>query len=110
MIGHLSREDISLIAPEIECLIITKSGFIELRVSAVSLKVSPFLSEEPSIFIFMISAPSLLAAISKDIRVLVEGSKNKFIIVLPLKIGIDLFCSLLLFLKSFAVFIIFSMS
>ena len=106
MTGHLILEDISLIDPAVACLTITKSGFIALSVSAVSLMVSPFLKDEPSKFIFIMSAPSLLAAISKDIRVLVEGSKNKLIIVLPFRIGTALSFSLLLYLNNFAVLII----
>jgi hypothetical protein len=54
---------------------------------AVSLKVSPFNIELLEELILTTSADKRLAANSKDVLVLVEGSKNKVTIVLPLKAG-----------------------
>ena len=63
------------------------SGCIAFNVIAVSISVSPFLIAELVIFIDITSAPNLLPANSKELCVLVEGSKNKFICVLPFKIS-----------------------
>ena len=87
--------DNKLHAPESWCLITIISGCIALRVIAVSISVSPFLIAEFVIFIDITSAPSLLPANSKELCVLVEGSKNKLIWVFPLKISIFLFLLLL---------------
>ena len=65
----------------------TRSGLIAPIVWAVSDNVSPFRNDDPSMFIFITSAPNLLAAISNEINVLVEGSKKRLIIVLPVRIG-----------------------
>ena len=74
-------------APESWCLITIKSGCIAFKVIAVSIKVSPFLRAELSIFIVITSAPNLLPAKSNELWVLVDGSKNKLICVFPLKIS-----------------------
>ena len=58
-------------------LIIKASGFMLIRVSIVSLKVSPFERELFSKFTFIILCPNFLAANSKLIVVLVDASKNK---------------------------------
>ena len=65
----------------------TRSGFMAPIVCAVSNNVSPLRKDDPSIFILITSAPNLFAAISNEINVLVEGSKKRFIIVLPVSIG-----------------------
>ena len=54
------------------------SGCIAFKVIAVSISVSPFLIAELLIFIDITSAPSLLPASSKELCVLVEGSKLNF--------------------------------
>ena len=55
------------------------------RVKAVSIKVSPFFTEELSTDMLMTSAPIRLPASSKDVRVRVEFSKNRLIRVRPRK-------------------------
>ncbi len=67
---------------------------------AVSIKVSPFLIAELPIFIDMTSAPSLFPASSNELCVLVDGSKNKFICVLPLNTSIFLFLLWFNFMKA----------
>ena len=62
------------------------SGFIELIVVIVSNNVSPLFIELSFKATFIKSAPNLFAATSKLVRVLVESSKNKLKIVLPLRI------------------------
>ena len=69
---------------------------------AVSTKVSPFLIAEFVIFIDITSAPNLFPANSKELCVLVEGSKKRFICVLPLSISIFLFLLLLRDINVFA--------
>src|SRR5215469_4555700 len=64
-----------------------KSALRASRLRAVSLRVSPFLSEEASAVKLMISAESRCSASSKLIRVRVEGSTNKLTTVLPRKAG-----------------------
>jgi hypothetical protein len=56
-------------------------------VSAVSFSDSPFDSEEPLAEKLMTSAESRLAAASKEIRVRVESSKNRFTTVRPRRAG-----------------------
>ena len=51
-----------------------RSGFIACRFLAVSMSVSPFTILLPEADRLTVSALSLLAAISKDVRVLVLGS------------------------------------
>ena len=77
--------DKRLHAPESWCLITIISGCIAFKVIAVSISVSPFLIAEFAIFIDITSAPNLFPANSNELCVLVEGSKNKLIWVLPLK-------------------------
>ena len=66
-------------APESWCLITIISGCIAFKVIAVSINVSPFLTAEFAIFIYITSAPNLFPANSNELCVLVEGSKNKLI-------------------------------
>lgn len=55
----------------------TKSGSIALMVLAVSIKLSPFFKDESEMSMLTTSIPNLLAAISKEVLVLVEFSKKK---------------------------------
>ena len=75
--------EILLLIPSSGCLTIKTSGFIELIVVIVSKSVSPLLIELSFTATFIRSAPNLLAATSKLVRVLVESSKNKLKTVLP---------------------------
>ena len=75
--------EIFLLIPSSGCLTIKISGFIELIVVIVSSNVSPLLIELSLTTTLIKSAPNLLAATSKLVRVLVESSKNKLKIVLP---------------------------
>src|SRR5687767_9049148 len=63
------------------------SGDIASRLRAVSIRVSPFVTEEEDAAILMVSADRRLPAISKDVRVRVEDSKKKLITVLPRRVG-----------------------
>ena len=85
MTGILFFFSISLGEKLFLSLIIKASGFILIKVSIVSLKDSPFDKELFSKLIFIELCPSFLAANSKLIVVLVDGSKNK------LKIFLDTF-------------------
>ena len=75
--------EILLLIPSSGCLTIKTSGFIELIVVIVSKSVSPLFIELSFTATLIRSAPNLLAATSKLVRVLVESSKNKLKIVLP---------------------------
>src|SRR5712692_10608084 len=63
------------------------SAFRASKLRAVSLSVSPFLSEEASAVKLMMSALRRIAASSKLIRVRVEGSMKRLMTVLPRKAG-----------------------
>src|SRR2546422_6444943 len=63
------------------------SAFKASRLRAVSLSVSPFLSDEASAVKLMMSALSRIAASSKLIRVRVEGSMKRLTTVLPRSTG-----------------------
>ncbi len=67
------------------------SGAIASRLRAVSMSVSPFVTEEVEADMLIESADSRLAAISNEVRVRVEGSKKKLITVLPRSVGTFLF-------------------
>ena len=56
------------------------------NVRSVSYKVSPFAREEDSLLKFKTSAPSRLAATSKENLVRVEFSKKRFAIIFPSRI------------------------
>ena len=56
----------------------------------VSIRVSPFLTLDDEDEKLIISAPKRFSANSKDTRVLVEFSKNKFAIVMSRKAGVFL--------------------
>src|SRR5678816_4956018 len=66
-------------APAIECLMTIQSGDIASRFRAVSSNVSPFETLEVETLTLTASADRRLAAISKEVRVRVDGSKNKLI-------------------------------
>jgi hypothetical protein len=67
------------------------------------MRVSPFLAELVAAVIPKVSALIRLAAISKERRVLVEGSKKKLIMVFPLRVGTFLIERLEISLKEIAV-------
>src|SRR4028119_901314 len=55
------------------------SGRMALSVAAVSIRVSPFFTEEDATDMFITSAPSRLPAISKEDWGRVEGSENRLV-------------------------------
>ncbi len=61
-------------APEDECLITMASAPIACSVSAVSLRLSPFATDEPLVEKLITSAESRFAATSNEMRVRVEFS------------------------------------
>jgi hypothetical protein len=73
--------------PAAECRIIIISGNIASKFFAVSTRLSPFTMLLAEAVIFRVSALSLFAAISKEVRVLVLGSKKRVIMDLPLRVG-----------------------
>ncbi len=90
-------------APAILCRIIITSTFIASMFLAVSLRVSPLTTLEVEEDMFAVSAESLFAASSNDIRVLVLGSKKSVIMVFPLRAGTFLIGRRLTSLKDSAV-------
>ncbi len=74
-------------APAIEWRMTMQSGAIASRFRAVSSRVSPLLTLEVETLTFTASADKRLAAISKDVRVRVEASKNRLITVRPRSAG-----------------------
>ena len=62
------------------------SGRMALSVAAVSIRVSPFFTEDEATDMFITSAPRRLPASSKDDCVRVEGSKNRLICVRPRRV------------------------
>src|SRR5882672_87527 len=74
-------------APLEECLTTNMSACIAERLSTVSSSVSPLLDEDAAIFRLMTSAERRLAAISKVVRVRVEGSKKRLKIDFPRSSG-----------------------
>ena len=65
----------------------TISTFIANILLTVSINVSPFLTEEEAAEKLITSALKRFSANSKDKRVLVEFSKNKFAIVISRSVG-----------------------
>ncbi len=63
------------------------SGRMAEILRTVSMSVSPLVAELVDAEILKVSALMRLAAISKERRVRVEGSKKRFIIVLPRRVG-----------------------
>ena len=74
-------------APDEEWRMMIISGFIASRFRAVSTRVSPLVVLLAEAEILKVSALILLAAISKERRVLVLGSKKRLITVRPRKVG-----------------------
>ena len=74
-------------APEEECLMTTQSAAIASSVFAVSISVSPFDTLLVEADTFTTSAESRFPAISNDVRVRVEASKNRLMMVLPRSVG-----------------------
>jgi hypothetical protein len=76
---------------------IKMSGRMALSVIAVSIRVSPFLTELVATDMLMTSPPSRLPASSNEVRVRVESSKNRLMMVRPLSTAFFLsawrFCS-----------------
>ena len=70
-----------------ECLMTMQSGDIAWRFRAVSSSVSPLVTLDVDTLTLTASAESRFAAISKEVRVRVEGSKKRLIIVLPRSAG-----------------------
>src|SRR5438552_18930665 len=64
-----------------------QSGAMASRFRAVSSSVSPFDTLEVETLMLMASAESRLAAISNDVRVRVEGSKKRLMMVRPRNAG-----------------------
>ena len=83
--GILSPKNFA--APDEPCRITTISIFIASKFRAVSTRVSPLDTEEPTEETLTVSALNLFSANSKEIFVRVEGSKNRFTMVLPLNTG-----------------------
>ena len=79
--------DSSLTAPASEWRTTSTSGCMAFSVWAVSSSVSPFLIEDAWVAMEMVSMPSRLPAISNDISVRVEVSKNRLIWVRPFSLA-----------------------
>ncbi|BAS18210.1 hypothetical protein AHiyo8_65130 [Arthrobacter sp. Hiyo8] len=74
-------------APEAQWRMTTASAPMAARVCAVSLRDSPFETEEPLAAKLMTSADSRFAAASKEMRVRVESSKKRLTTVRPRRAG-----------------------
>ena len=74
-------------APLSLCRTTNMSACIADRLSTVSSRLSPLLWEETPMFRLITSADSRFAAISKVVRVRVEGSKNRLKTALPRSSG-----------------------
>jgi len=85
--GIFTNPSTILTVPLSLCLITIKSTFIESIVFMVSIMDSPFLRLLSKGEKLIISALSLFAAISNEVLVLVLGSKNRLITVLPRSVG-----------------------
>ena len=66
------------------------SGRMAFRVTAVSIRVSPLVTEEVRGAMLTVSAPSRLAANSNELRVRVELSKKRLTRVRPRSVAIFL--------------------
>src|SRR5947209_8366997 len=64
-----------------------RSGDIASRLRAVSSSVSPFVTDEEDELMLITSAERRLPAISKEVRVRVEGSKKRLMTVRPRSVG-----------------------
>src|SRR5258706_13603936 len=74
-------------APEALWRTMKRSACIAERLATVSSSDSPLVAEETAMFRLMTSAERRFAAISKVVRVRVEGSKNRLKTLLPRRIG-----------------------
>src|ERR1035437_7946745 len=90
-------------APALGCRITTISTFMANMLLTVSIRVSPFLTEDPETEKFTTSADNLFSASSKDILVRVEFSKKRLAMVVSLKEGTFLIGRLITALKLSAV-------
>ena len=83
MTAQVTFSESSLTAPESGWRTTSTSGCMAFKVIAVSIRVSPFLIELQATDMLMTSAPRRLPANSKEVRVRVEFSKNRLMIVSP---------------------------
>src|SRR5882672_7550393 len=74
-------------APLEECRTTNMSAYIAERLSTVSSRVSPLVEDDTAMFRLITSADRRFAAISKVVRVRVEGSKNRLKTDLPRRSG-----------------------
>ena len=74
-------------APACEWRMTTTSGDIASRLRAVSSSVSPLVVDDAEPEMFTASADSRFAAISNDVRVRVDGSRNRLMTVFPRRVG-----------------------
>ena len=110
MTGQFTNSEIREGAPEQLCLTTRISGLIASRFLAVSIRLSPLTTLLPAPEILITSALNLFPAISNEVRVRVLGSKNRFIMVLPLRVGTFLIARVEISLKESAVSRIVSIS
>src|SRR5438094_2528593 len=87
MIDALVSLDSVCGAPEAEWRMTTQSAAIASSVRAISIKVSPFDTLLDDAEIFTTSADRRFPAISNEVLVRVDASKNRLIIVLPRSVG-----------------------
>ena len=90
-------------APGLGCLITIISTFIDNILFTVSIKDSPFFTDDCEVEKFNTSADNLFSANSNDNFVLVEFSKKRFAIVISLRDGTFLIGLLITSLKLSAV-------
>src|SRR5688572_4078926 len=90
-------------APDAPWRITTMSIRMASRFFAVSTRVSPLLTEDPTVATLTVSAESRFSANSKEMRVRVEASKNRLTMVLPRSAGTFLIARSLTSLKGSAV-------
>src|SRR6185437_954556 len=83
MTAQLTFSERSCTAPDSGWRTISTSGCMAFSVIAVSIIVSPFLIELPLTDMLMTSPPSRLPASSNEVRVRVEFSKKRLMIVRP---------------------------
>ncbi len=87
MTAQPTRSATSRGAPPEACRITSTSGRMASRFFAVSTSVSPLETEEPLEVQLSASAERILAAVSKELRVRVEASKNSVTTILPRSVG-----------------------
>src|SRR5215813_12217576 len=84
---HRSARASMCAAPDAAWRITTQSGLIASMLRAVSMSVSPLTTLEDDPETLMTSADSHLPAISNEVRVRVEGSRNRLTTVFPRSTG-----------------------